>query len=224
MIRYKVQEALSCKCPRGEGPETVQKCRWGTRDNHQLKRIRTRMWKWRLGHWTGGVKNRLMTAISDFDDMEFEVEYSDDEMDDLDWQSAKRNWTRTQFTWGVELDSIRKNRSIRKPHLEGMEKKRGFGRNGACRENTARTSPACPRESGKGCSNKEKARSMRNEKCHDDVGILRLFGSGDIKCISGWMHIEVDYQLVMLNSRSNNSAQGNTLHTDEYLTRCLQDW
>jgi hypothetical protein len=36
------------------------------------------------------------------------------------------------------------------------------------------------------------------------------------------IYTEVDYQLVMLNSRSNSSAQGNTLRTDEFPS-CLQD-
>ena len=38
-------------------------------------------------------------------------------------------------------------------------------------------------------------------------------------CIGGRMHTEVDYQLAMLNSRSNGSAQGSTVRTDEFPSR-----
>ena len=69
---------------RGEGPERLKI----SDDEHETVSAQTDSDSdVEVTSWTSGVKNHLIVSDdsdSDFDDMEFEVEYSDDEMDDLE--------------------------------------------------------------------------------------------------------------------------------------------
>jgi len=123
--------------------------------------------------WTGGVKNHLIIpddSDSDFDDTEWEVEYSEDEMDDLEGEElieSLRKEIEHEISLLEEFNTTPYEKisqaNLTTNEWKNAEKKRGFGYNGHA-ERTQREHRQRAREKAEKDAVTRKRYVMINEK------------------------------------------------------------